>query len=411
MTTANVEHLAILACLRQGDMAQLQRMANLAKVYDREAFFALAEAERTGKAPDPKAMDIEFPGFSSPETTEPAAFYIQRVIDAQRRVAMQEWLESGRQLLSGSPTADEIAKFYQSAPEQDSSSGSLQDWGDGRVEAYLASRRKSDIVCDWPWPTMTRALGPLRKGEFIPLVGRLKMGKTFLGLEISYAAWKAGRDVLVLSGEMAIERMKSRLDSIDARVDARRFQDGGLNIREMTRYLRALRRRSRAPNRIWMPEHIFYSMADVQAAIASSKAQFVFLDGAYLFDEGAKGRSLVERMVVLAHSCKRISRKFGICLLATFQENREAEGKASGGVASVAWSDAVMQDADSGVEVSSEARTSPFRTLRALVARESSTLGAQCVIHYKPTPNCNFSEQTDWLTPTAVGDYVQGVGQ
>lgn len=397
----NWELQLLNAAIAKNDISAILSAQGLFVAYDREAQFILDEYDKSGKIPSIDAVDSVFNGFSNCTVTEPPAFYAARLHDRKSRVALQKFLGEANALLKNSPSASEIDRLLAQAPVSDSQRSAMVRWdADSRLGVYLANRNKANVVTDFPWPSVTMMCGELRRGHYMSLCGRPKMGKTFVAQVLVHHAWKRGVEPLVLSGEMPIKEMQGRFDCIDAKVDAGKYYRGTLSPQDTMRLIRAIRRSKKAPNAILFQDRDLYSLADVQSAVAASNTPLVFLDGAYLFEAGAQGRSITEKMVHISRTIKRMANRFDVAMIATFQQNRLAEGKAEGGGASsISWGDTVLMDSDIIFEVCAENRFSPYRRLQSLGARNSR--GGACMIRYKPSPSCDFSEIFDpFVQPT-----------
>lgn len=388
----NLELQLLNAVVQQGNVAALLSAQQHLVAYDREADFILREYAASKKLPSPEAVDLAFPGFSAVTVTEPADFYLRQVLDRRSRIDLQNFIADANRLLRTSPSAEEVTRLMMSAPIADHSATSLLKWdGSDRVAAYLANRSRKNVVTDFPWPTINTMCGELRRGHYMALCGRPKMGKTLIGQCVVYHAWRSGIEPLVLSGEMTVEEMQGRFDCIDAKVDLGRHYRGTLHVRDTMRLLRAIRRRQKISHGILFQDRDLYSLADVQASVASTGCPLVFVDGAYLFEGGLSGRNPTEKMVQISRTLKRIAKRFNVALVATFQQNRQAEGKKEGGgAATISWGDTVLMDADIIFEVFSADRHDRFRKLQSLGSRNSA--GGSCVLNYRPSPDCDFSE-------------------
>jgi len=223
----------------------------------------------------------------------------------------------------------------------------------------------------WPWKTLQDATKGLQRQEFIVVAGRPKSRKTFVALNVAINAFANHHaKVLVFTPEMP--RMQILLRSIAFLCALRytEFKNAALDQMEMARLIHAAKRYAQFSNEsaenyslrlnkdFGLPEGLVpmfdivqstgESVVWMESQIEMFAPDVVIADSFYRQHyDGKKSNNDSDWKAVTAVSrgMKDMAMETNVCLLATHQLNREAEGKV-GSTANMALADAVGQDGD-----------------------------------------------------------------
>ncbi len=222
----------------------------------------------------------------------------------------------------------------------------------------------------WPWKTLQQATKGMQRQEFIVIAGRPKSRKTFVALNVAMNAFANHHArVLVFTPEMP--RMQILLRSIAFLCALRysEFKNAVLDELEMQRLMIAAERYAqfnresaedyslRLKKDLNLPEGAIptfdviqstgQSLVWMESQIEMFEPDIVVSDSFYRqsYDGKKNNDSDWKAVTAVSRGMKDMAMQTNVCLLATHQLNREAEGKV-GGIGNMALADAVGQDGD-----------------------------------------------------------------
>lgn len=270
--------------------------------------------------------------------------------------------------------------------------------GNSAWRRYRDRQQKKSNVFDppSPWAKINRPLGFLERGEYVILVARPNIGKTWV--LIFWAAFfvKLGYRVLLNSMEMPEEQIENRFWSIWCGLSFPRFRLGKLIPQQLRRWNRA--RISHRPPFFVLPRcnESGLGLHSLRAATRHFQPDIVMVDGAYQYASASKAREGVAQLTEVSRAFRDFSLTEGRLTFCTIQLGRQSEEedgstKVKGGLSSLYGADAWGQDADC-IYALEGTRGGMFRELVALKTRESQL--ASTGIKFVLDPRPSFSATT-----------------
>lgn len=138
------------------------------------------------------------------------------------------------------------------------------------------------IGTPWPWASPNVATGGLSPGDYVPILGYRKAGKTDVGVEVAVTAAKdCGERVLVITNELSVDDMLNRCCCRWAEIDYGKFRHGGLDAEKKSAVRAAREKVSRyeAFGIEPLTTHGLAAVSQVSALIDRFKPGIVLWDG------------------------------------------------------------------------------------------------------------------------------------
>lgn len=220
----------------------------------------------------------------------------------------------------------------------------------------------------WPWPILQDATQGQQKKELYWIVGRPKNKKTYTALYIAAMNALVNKAPgVIFTPEMPADVFTLRIAALAARTRYTELKRGTLSPEERGRLLElaqdigvfdqpedGVATFRLGGTQLYILESARRSLSWASAQIAMLKPRWALFDSAYLH-EPSGGRQYSkenERVAAVSREMKALTMDEGITTIATHQLNRNAS-KELAGLEDVAFSDAVGQDADLVLSVTS----------------------------------------------------------
>lgn len=160
-------------------------------------------------------------------------------------------------------------------------------------------------------------------GEFISIVSRPAVGKTFMLVVFAEYAWANGLSVLFINNEMSEEQIGKRFDSVHFKLPYKEFRAGLLPDELEKRYFEGLQELE-GENPIWVISDVSGVMS-IASKIDQYKPDIVMIDGMYLLNDDQKGDSRWERVTNVSRDLKKLAQQKRVPIIATTQFNRATD--------------------------------------------------------------------------------------
>lgn len=304
-----------------------------------------------GSIPSIDLVEQEFDSLKLTYAKEPVDYYLDKVVENYIRVKGSEiLLKSARGLLQDpmkgvTDLQGSISELtLEAVPTRDDV---IDDTIDSRKERYL--RLKSIGGMDGmptPWEVLNEATMGLHEGDFISIVSRPGVGKSwFLTIFAEYAA-RLGFKVLFVTNEMSNTQIMQRFDAIYFKLPYKEFRAGLLPDVLEERYFKGLEEMKGKVDVVVTQD--VQGVNSIGSKIDQYKPDLVLIDGMYLLLDDQKSTNKWEGITNISRNLKRMAIKKKVPILATTQFNRAAEEIKIDRVtlSNLGFSDSIGQDAD-----------------------------------------------------------------
>lgn len=173
-----------------------------------------------------------------------------------------------------------------------------------------------------PWDAINEMTLGFWPGDFVVVVARMGIGKTFALLMMARHAWRSGKRVLFVGTEMSRVKLAMRFYSIHLKAPYKDVRRGQLGQYQEEEFMKGINAMLEEEGLSVVGDDFNAEMPDIEAAIEEVQPDIVFLDGIYLVKN--RGRDRHEMVSNTADDCKTLARRTGIPFVASMQFNREA---------------------------------------------------------------------------------------
>ena len=346
--------------------------------------FALNYLKTHGVGPTDEAINNEFPeyiwDFPAPE---PLSFYIEQI---KRRHAFNltlEGIQSAYEKLNKREIENAVSDLREALRKiEDATSSEVDlDWGsdaEGRYNDYLEIQATKGIDgYTTPFPTLDEATQGFHDGEFILVVARQGVGKTWLSNILAHKNYQEGLRVLYFTKEMPSRQIARRFDALNFNLPYQELRSGKLGMFMEAEWKRKVGEGLRSGQLMIVGEESG-GVGHVAAKIERYKPDIVYIDGMYLMDDDQRARDNWLKIGNISRDLKKLAKRVQLPIVATVQFNRQADNS-KGDASNIAYGD-IAKDADVilGLFQDEDQRLAKRLTLRVLKQREGQRPEIEC---------------------------------
>jgi replicative DNA helicase len=187
-----------------------------------------------------------------------------------------------------------------------------------------------------------------RRNENMVIAARTGVGKSWLLLTIAAAVAKKGFTVGIYSGEMSVDKVGYRIDTLLGKIDNKKISRGDLYYKDHYKnYLDSLKCSNYGPIKVLTPNDIAgpATVDALQAFIEKENLDILFIDQYSLLEDNSKAKVAHEKVANISKSIKNLQVLKQIPIIAVSQMNRTKNEDKSQDTSQIALSDRIGQDA------------------------------------------------------------------
>lgn len=328
--------------------------------YPEEFKFIREHIDKYGNVPDKAVFLSQFPQFDILEVNESREYLVKTLYEDLNRRQVTITFNKMRDLLN-SNKVEEALRVYTSSIDKLVTSTPLKSVDilrdTSRYESYVEKMRDfTRYFVSTGFAQIDEVLGGWnRQNELAVIMGRPGSGKSFCLLKSALAAAQQGLNVGYYSGEMDLDSVGYRIDTLQSHISNGAIYHGSESIQnEYRRHLETLAQTVPGHLRIITPQLIggLATVNSLRAFVENENLDILFVDQHSLLDDIRGGKSSVERATNISIDLKNLQVTCNIPIVAASQQNRE--DKDSTGVATtanIAQSDRIGQDATTVIGV------------------------------------------------------------
>jgi replicative DNA helicase len=334
--------------------------AHLFKEGEAELFtFVEKHLQKYGKLPHPETIG-KAPGMADAlvETHEAPKFYLQEVNQRYLHNLLKAGVQEITSLLTEKNADEALTVFTRITMDSYKKKNhrhvmDFRDATDIVYSAYVAQKSHGSLISmPFGWPTPDEMSGGARAGDFITIVGRPMMGKTFMMLYTAHQAWaKSNRKPLFVSMEMTSEAITQRLAAMDTKTKLTGLMKAELSTKAFNSMMGKLTELKQMNKPLWVLDNkVVKDTADLKVQCEILQPDSVWIDAGYLLKNRTRGIGKWEKQSEDAEFIKQeIAGDLEIPSIVSYQLSKEsAKNKKKGkghqdGMEDVTGSDAMAQ--------------------------------------------------------------------
>lgn len=321
--------------------------------YQAEYEFIKTHYEVYHTIPDRLTFLNSFPEFTIQDVNEPDTFLIEQLYKDYNQSYLAARFNGMKRLLE----ADDISgatKFFLDSIEKLHIGSALQCTDilsdTSRYERYLDMiANQSKYFISTGFPELDKIItGIDRRNENMVIAARPGIGKSWLLLTIAAAASRQGLTVGIYSGEMSVDKVAYRIDTLLGKIDNRKISHGDLYYKDhYKRYLDSLACSGYGPIKILTPNDIAgpATVAALQAFVEKENLDILFIDQYSLLEDTSRAKTTQEKVANISKAVKNLQVLKQIPIISVSQMNRTKNEDKSQDSSQIALSDRIGQDA------------------------------------------------------------------
>ncbi len=340
--------------------------------------YAIKHMKAHGSGPTDEAITVQFPEYVWDfPASEPLSYYVEQLKRKHAFNLTLVGIQSAYDNLNKrevESAVDDLRDALRKIEDATASEADL-DWGttaEDRYNDYLDIQNKGGIDgYRTPFDTLDQATQGWHDGEFILVVARQGVGKTWLTNIMAHKNYKDGLKVLYFTKEMPSKQVARRFDALEYELPYQDLRSGQLNSFKEAEWRQKVQEGLPKGQLVIVGEETG-GVSQVAAKIERHKPDIIFIDGMYLMDDDQRARDNWLKISNISRDMKRLSKRVMIPIIATVQFNRSADNS-KGDASNIAYGD-IAKDADIilGLFQDEDQRLDKRMTLRVLKQREGA---------------------------------------
>lgn len=186
-----------------------------------------------------------------------------------------------------------------------------------------------------------------RKEEYATIIARPGIGKSFILLKTALAAAERGLKVGLFSGEMTVNKVGYRLDTLISHLSNTKLNHGDAEVQvDYQKYIEGLGDRIKGSIKVLTPAMVggAVGVGTLRAFVEKEKLDMLCVDQHSLLEDDRRARDPKDRAANISRDLKLLQTLTGIPLITVSQQNREKTEEAGADTRNIAQSDRIGQD-------------------------------------------------------------------
>jgi KaiC/GvpD/RAD55 family RecA-like ATPase len=321
--------------------------------YKAEYEFIKAHYNNYHTVPDRLTFLQHFPEFVIQDVNEPDNYLIEQLYNDYNQSYLATRLNNLKRLLEADDTAGAL-QYFQDSVEKLHVGSALQCTDimsdTSRYERYLdAGTNQTQYFISTGFEELDKIItGIDRRNENMVIAARTGVGKSMMLCAVAAAASKQGLCVGIYSGEMSVDKVAYRIDTLIGKIDNRKISRGDLYYKDHYKnYLDSLKCSNFGPIKIITPNDIAgpATVDALQAFIEKEHLDILFIDQYSLLEDTSRAKVEHENVANISKAIKNLQVRKQIPIISVTQMNRTKNEDKSQDTTQIALSDRIGQDA------------------------------------------------------------------
>ncbi len=303
--------------------------------------------------PDKLTFVDTFPDFPIVEVTEPDNYIVTELIHDYQIAYGAETFNKAKSALEAGDN-EKFMKILLGAVENIPQGNAIQCvdliHDRGRYDNFVdRTNNRDSFYLSTGFEELDKIIGGIdRKNENMVIAARTGVGKSWTLLKMACAASKAGLNVGIYSGEMSVDKVGYRIDTLLGHMPNIAISRGELlAMKEYKNYMDSLPNLGYGSINVLTPAMIAgpATVAALQAFVERYKLDILFIDQYSLLEDDSKARVMHEKVANISKAIKNLQVLKEIPIIAVSQMNRTKNEDGSQDTTQIGLSDRIGQDA------------------------------------------------------------------
>ena len=321
--------------------------------YKAEFEFIKTHYETYHNVPDRLTFLNNFPDFAIQDVNEPNNYLVEQLYNDYNQSYLASRFNTMRKLLEADDLQGATRYFLDSV--ENLHVGSALQCTDimsdtSRYERYLdAGTNHTQYFISTGFTELDKIItGIDRRNENMVIAARTGVGKSMMLCAVAAAAAKQGLCVGIYSGEMSVDKVAYRIDTLLGKIDNRKIRRGDLYYKDHYKnYLESLKCSNYGPIKVITPNDIAgpATVDALQAFVEKEHLDILFIDQYSLLEDTGRARVEHEKVANISKAIKNLQVRKQIPIISVTQMNRTKNEDKSQDTTQIALSDRIGQDA------------------------------------------------------------------
>lgn len=324
--------------------------------YRAEFNFIKNHYEKFRVVPDRLTFLNTFSDFDVTDVTEPDAYLLEQLIKDYNTSYMATGFNKIKKLIE-SGHIDEAASYFSTMPEglqQGATMTCTSLFKDtSRYDRYIDRlNNKSNYYLSTGFRELDHMIGGIDlQNENMVIAARTGVGKSWTLIKMAVEAAKQGKNVGMYSGEMAVDKVGYRVDTLLGHIDNQaitRGNDYDPSVpMKYKNYLDNLQYNVSGDFKVLTPQDIAgpATVAALRTFIEKHKLDILFVDQFSLLEDTSRAKTTHEKVANISKEIKNLQVLTGIPIISVSQMNRTKEEDGEQDTTQIGLSDRIGQDA------------------------------------------------------------------
>lgn len=325
--------------------------------YKKEFNYIKTHVEAKKVVPDTLTFLAVFPDFDLQEVHEPDSYLLEQLFKDYNTAYLAVRFNNIKQMLENDRTDDAVEYFRKSVDylRTGGATTCIDITKDtSRYEHYKDMQdHMSEYFISTGLQELDKAIyGIDTKNENMVIAARTGVGKSWTLLIMAAAAARQGKTVGIYSGEMSVDKVGYRLDTLLSGISNKAITHGDLNaMRDYEKYIASLPERNLGAIKVLTPNMISgpATVDALRAFVEKEHIDILFIDQYSLLDDVSKTTVMHEKVANISKAIKRLQVEKQIPIISVAQMNRskneDKDGNKVQDATQIGLSDRIGQDA------------------------------------------------------------------
>lgn len=321
--------------------------------YKAEYNFIKSHFEAYNSVPDRLTFLACFPEFVIQDVNEPDNYLLEQLRNDYHQSYLAATFNNMKKLLEANDVQGALQMLEKS--NQGIKVGSALTCTDimsdhSRYDRFLdMAANRDQYYFSTGFPELDKIItGIDRKNENMVIAARTGVGKSWALLRMATASSMQGLTVGIYSGEMSVDKVAYRIDTLIGRLDNRKISRGDLFYKDYYKqYLDGLACSTYGPIKVLTPKDIAgpATVSALQAFIEKESLDILFIDQYSLLEDDSKAKVAHEKVANISKAVKNLQVLKQIPIISVSQMNRTKNEDKTQDTTQIALSDRIGQDA------------------------------------------------------------------